>query len=55
MKKIYEAPKMSVETVCAEELLLTTSFAIDNSDKKVESLDQALTKDRDDSDWGGLW
>ena len=55
MKKIYEAPKMSVETVCTEEMLVAGSIMLGDSSDKVTNLDeQALTKERDNSPWGGL-
>ena len=54
MKKIYEAPKMDVEVVRAEEMLAGSINA--DSSVKVTDLDKELLgKDRDNGDWGGLW
>ena len=60
MKKIYEAPKMLVEVVCVEELLSASAgsgVSIMDSDTKVSTENDSyiLGKDRDNSDWGGLW
>ena len=57
MKKIYEAPKMLVEVVCVDEMLAGSTFSInsgDNAEKVSDEVD-ILGKDRDNSDWGGLW
>ena len=54
MKKVYEAPEMSVEIVHADEMLLTTSFVMDK-DVTVDEEDFILSKDRDNNDFGGLW
>ena len=58
MKKIYEAPKMLIEVVCVEDLLAASPDGLPvfgNSDKRVDNDNALLGKDREDSDWGGLW
>ena len=58
MKKKYEAPKMMEEVVCVEELLADSlSLGLFNGEQASKVNDEAdiLSKDRDNSDWGGLW
>lgn len=57
MKKIYEAPKMLVEVVCVDEMLASSEISIMGDERKVteSDLENLLTKDREDSAWGGLW
>ena len=54
MKKTYISPKMEVEVIELESMI-AASWEL-NNEKKVKDLDKELLgKDRDDSDWGGLW
>ena len=54
MKKTYISPKMEVEVIELESMI-AASLDFKN-ETKVKDLDKELLgKDRDDSDWGGLW
>ena len=55
MKKIYETPKMEVEEICVE-MPIAMSYKINSEEgDPTATAEDVLGKDRDNSDWGGLW
>ena len=54
MKKKYEKPEMTVETVCVESLLAESLSKIESTTVDADDEAYFLGKERNDGNWGGL-
>ena len=55
MKKVYIKPEISTEIIEVELPISASMFVSTDKTKTIDSPDDFLGKDRDTSDWGGLW